>query len=125
MSRREIHEILKNLNKEEEDTATEQLKEKLEFGSDSDLARSLNNKKALEIIRNDESLTVRLENILYGYSDRDLLNFCLVNKANNEFCENNHYFWEQRFRKTFGVLPKPKNMTWRRFYLNTIKESQL
>lgn len=60
--------------------------------------------------------------ILSELNDRDLFQFCLVNKNANELCRNEH-FWRNRFVNRFGseaAKYKPTQRIWRNHYLSVV-----
>lgn len=59
--------------------------------------------------------------ILSELNDTDLFNFCIVNKYANKLCKDEH-FWMNRFLERFGTPHKPDYMSWRRYYLQVVKD---
>jgi hypothetical protein len=58
--------------------------------------------------------------ILENLNDRDLLTTCLVNKSANRLCKDDN-FWRNRFIRKWGEHEKPKNKSWKFYYLLIIK----
>ena len=59
--------------------------------------------------------------ILSELNDKDLFSFCIVNKYANKLCKDEH-FWMNRFLNRFGEPHKPDYMSWRKYYLQVVKD---
>ena len=71
----------------------------------------------MERLKKDE-----LFEILNKLDDKDLLNFCSINRKYQEICQNED-FWRNRFFSKYGNqygFYKPKNRTWRNLYLTLV-----
>ena len=58
--------------------------------------------------------------IMQKMNDRDLFNFCLINKEAENLC-NNENFWRNRYYSVYGDtgIEKKNNKTWKQRYLST------
>lgn len=57
--------------------------------------------------------------IMSELSDRELLNYCLVNKMNNELCKD-ETFWRNRTIDKFYLNKKDRDYSWKDFYITLV-----
>jgi hypothetical protein len=53
--------------------------------------------------------------IMYKLINKDLLNFCMMNKYINKL-SNNEIFWKNKSQEKYGKIEKLDDITWKNFY---------
>lgn len=70
----------------------------------------------MNLLTGDKNLDLM---IIERTDDRSLFKLCQINKKySDELC--NEKFWEKRAREKFNVSNKPKEMSWKKYYLRSI-----
>lgn len=72
------------------------------------------------IDKKDHMLKQKVDATLDNFDDRQLLNFCMIGKIPLKMCSED--FWMKRYHSRIGQHSKPSNLSWKKFYLQSLSK---